>query len=149
MIIDKLSVEFSLLMPLLHLPLETTNRFIHPRHFFTILLSLYFFLSWILDSLQVSLCFVFRYYLKLLQILLKRIDFISFHFKKKYKQQRKQGKAAVTKLVNLDLVFKQICFTAGVRFFVVYFQWAIEFSYHISGIQFLTGDISHHSQRTR
>ena len=43
LIIDKLPVEFSLLMPLLHLPLETTNRFIHPRHFFTILLSLYFF----------------------------------------------------------------------------------------------------------
>ena len=43
LIIDKLSVEFSLLMPLLHLPLETTNRFIHPRHFFTILLFLYFF----------------------------------------------------------------------------------------------------------
>ena len=41
LIIDKLPVEFSLLMPLLHL--ETTNRFIHPRHFFTILLSLYFF----------------------------------------------------------------------------------------------------------
>ena len=40
LIIDKLQVEFSLLMPLLHLP---TNRFIHPSHFFTILLSLYFF----------------------------------------------------------------------------------------------------------
>ena len=80
LIIDKLPVEFSLLMPLLHLPLETTNRFIHPRHFLTILLSLYFFLSWILDSLLVSLCFVFSYYLKLLWILLKRIYFISFHF---------------------------------------------------------------------
>ena len=44
LIIDKLPVEFSLLMPLLHLPLETTNRFIHLRHFFTILLSLYFFI---------------------------------------------------------------------------------------------------------
>ena len=44
LIIDKLPVEFSLLMPLLHLPLETINRFIHPRHFFTILLSLYFFI---------------------------------------------------------------------------------------------------------
>ena len=39
-----LLVEFSLLMPLLHLPLETTNRFIHLRHFLTILLSLYFFI---------------------------------------------------------------------------------------------------------
>ena len=44
LIIDKLPVEFSFLMLLLHLPLETTNRFIHPRHFFTILLSLYFFI---------------------------------------------------------------------------------------------------------
>ena len=42
LIIDKFPVEFSLLMPLLHLSLETTNRFIHLRHFFTILLSLYF-----------------------------------------------------------------------------------------------------------
>ena len=42
LIIDKLPVEFSLLMPLLHL--ETTNRFIHPRHFFTILLSFYIFI---------------------------------------------------------------------------------------------------------
>ena len=33
-------------------------------------------------------------------------------------------KAAVIKviLVNLDLVFKHICFTAGTRFFVLYFQ---------------------------
>ena len=38
--------------------------------------------------------------------------------------QRKQGKAAVIKVVvvSLDLVFNQICFTAGTRFFVVYFQ---------------------------
>ena len=36
LIIDKLPVEFSFLMLLLHLSLETTNRFIHPRHFFTI-----------------------------------------------------------------------------------------------------------------
>ena len=36
LIIDKLPVEFSLLMPLLHLPLETAHRFIHPRHFFII-----------------------------------------------------------------------------------------------------------------
>ena len=39
LIIDKLQVEFSILMPLVHLPLETTNRFIYPRHFFRILLS--------------------------------------------------------------------------------------------------------------
>ena len=44
LIIDKLPVEFSLLMPLLHLTLETTNRFIHLRHFFTILFPLYFFI---------------------------------------------------------------------------------------------------------
>ena len=44
LIIDKLPVEFSILMPLLHLPQETTNRFIHLRHFFTILPSLYFFI---------------------------------------------------------------------------------------------------------
>ena len=38
--------------------------------------------------------------------------------------QRKRGKAAVIKviLVSLGLVFNQICFTAGTRFFVAYFQ---------------------------
>ena len=44
LIIDKLPVEFSLLMSLLHLSQATTNRFIHLRYFFTILLSLYFFI---------------------------------------------------------------------------------------------------------
>ena len=48
---DKFPVESSLLMLLLNLSLKTTNRFIHLRHFFTILYSLYF-LSWILGSLQ-------------------------------------------------------------------------------------------------
>ena len=38
LIIDKFPVEFSILMPLLHLTLETTYRFIHVRHFFAILL---------------------------------------------------------------------------------------------------------------
>ena len=42
LIIDKFPVEFSLLMPLLHLSLETAYRFIHLRYFFTILLSLSF-----------------------------------------------------------------------------------------------------------
>ena len=31
LLIDKLPVEFPLLMPLLHLPLETTNKFIQLR----------------------------------------------------------------------------------------------------------------------
>ena len=43
LIIDKLPVEFLLLMPLLNLPLETTNRFIHLRHFFTNLLFIFFY----------------------------------------------------------------------------------------------------------
>ena len=38
LIIDKFPVEFSILMPLLHLTQETTYRFIHVRHFFAILL---------------------------------------------------------------------------------------------------------------
>ena len=38
LIIDKFPVEFSILMPLLHLTLGTTYRFIHVRHFFAILL---------------------------------------------------------------------------------------------------------------
>ena len=38
LIIDKFPVEFSILMPLLHLTLETTYRFIPVRHFFAILL---------------------------------------------------------------------------------------------------------------
>ena len=38
LIIDKFPVEFSILMPLLHLSLETTYIFIHVRHFFAILL---------------------------------------------------------------------------------------------------------------
>ena len=57
--------------------------------------------------------------------------------------QRKQGKAAAIKVILVSS-----CFTAGARFFVVYFQWSIELSYQISGIQFLTGDISHHPQWT-
>ena len=60
-----ISVEFSLLMALIHLSLETTYRFIYLRYFFTVLLPLSL-LSLILGSLQISLCFVFRYYLKLL-----------------------------------------------------------------------------------
>ena len=74
LIIDKFPVEFSLLMPLLHLSLETKNRFIHLRHFFTILLSLSLssFLSWILGSLLS--------FLVLKRILLKKNYFISFHF---------------------------------------------------------------------
>ena len=38
--------------------------------------------------------------------------------------QRKQGNVAVIKviLISLDLVFNQIRFTAGPRFFVVYFK---------------------------
>ena len=43
LITDKLPVGFSLLMPLLHLPVKTANRFIHLRHFFIILLSLWKF----------------------------------------------------------------------------------------------------------
>ena len=42
LIIDKFLVK---LMPLLHLPLKTTYRFMYLRHLFTILLSLYIFLS--------------------------------------------------------------------------------------------------------
>ena len=38
LIIDKFPVEFSILMPLLHLSLETTYIFVHVRHFFAILL---------------------------------------------------------------------------------------------------------------
>ena len=44
LIINKFPVEVFLLMPLLHLPLETTNRFIHLRYFSTILISLYSFI---------------------------------------------------------------------------------------------------------
>ena len=44
LIIDKFPVEFSLLMLLLHLSLETTNRFfIHQRSLFPILLALSLF----------------------------------------------------------------------------------------------------------
>ena len=50
LIIDMFLVEFSLLMTLLDLYLETTYRFIHLRHFFTALLSLNF-LSGALSSL--------------------------------------------------------------------------------------------------
>ena len=38
LITDKFPVEFSILMPLLHLSLETTYIFVHVRHFFAILL---------------------------------------------------------------------------------------------------------------
>ena len=50
LIIVKFPVELSLLTPLLHLSLETTDRFIYLSNFFTILLSLSF-LSRILGSL--------------------------------------------------------------------------------------------------
>ena len=81
MIIDKLP-EFFLLMSLLHLPLETTSRFIHLRHFFTTLLSLYF-LSWILGSVKVSLLvFCFQVLPEIVVDFIKNniFHFISFHF---------------------------------------------------------------------
>ena len=83
LVIDKFSVEFSFLMPLLHLSLETTYRFIHLRHFFTIAFFTFFlmnirqFISFlvfcqILPEVVVNLC---KCYSK---------EYISFHFISQY-----------------------------------------------------------------
>ena len=45
LVIDKFRVEFSFLMPLLHLSLEPTYRFIHLRHFFTIAFFIFFLIN--------------------------------------------------------------------------------------------------------
>ena len=102
-ITDKLPVRFFLLISFLQLSLETTYRLIHQRFFFPTLL-VFSFLSLIL----VSLCFLFRYYLELLQIYVsftkKNIfHFFLFHF------------IYITRTIRLYFLF--IKFTPGNEFY--------------------------------
>ena len=81
LIIDKLPVEFFLLMPLLHLPLETTNRFIHLRHLFTIFLCLHFFIMNIRQFVSfLVLCFQVLPEIVVSFIKKNVFHFIPFHF---------------------------------------------------------------------
>ena len=82
LIIDNLPVEFSLSMPLLHLLLENTNRFIPLRCFFTILFSLYFFLIMNIRQFVSFLVFCFQVLPEIVINFIKKnmFHFISFHF---------------------------------------------------------------------
>ena len=81
LVIDKLPVEFFLLMSLSHLPLETTNRFIYPRHFFTILLSLYIFFIMNIRQFITFLVCCFQVLPEIVVNFIKKniFHFISFH----------------------------------------------------------------------
>ena len=69
-------------MPLLHLPLETTNRFIHPRHFFIISSQFCFLYIFFIMNIRQFISFLVFCFQVLLEIVVNFIkkEYISFHF---------------------------------------------------------------------